>query len=107
MQKRTFALALALCLSATAAFAANGKQVFQDSGCTMCHKEKEDSTGPSLVRIASEYAKSNELGEFFAGAAKPRVDPDKFEMMKPNLPKIQALSKEDRDALMDYILSQK
>jgi cytochrome c len=108
MSTRTFALTLGLCLVTAVAFAADGRKVFEDEGCTMCHKAKEDSIGPALSKIANHYAeKKADLEKFFAGEAKPAMKPGMFGIMKPNLHRIQALSKEQRSALADYILSQK
>jgi cytochrome c len=104
MKKWITAAAAALFL-ATAALAADGKALFDANGCIACHNPDKDTVGPSLAKIAEKYkGKKEELVKFLDGTAKPIIDPTGFAMMKPNLTKTQALSKEERAALSDFLL---
>jgi len=103
--KKWIAAGAAALFLASAALAADGKALFEANGCTACHNPTKDTVGPSLMKIAEKYkGKKEELGKFLEGTAKPIVDPASFAMMKPNLTKIQALSKEERAALTDFLL---
>jgi cytochrome c len=95
-------------LSCSPALAADGKAVFESNGCTACHAADKEMVGPSLQEIASKYAANRDaLVAFLGGSAAPKVDPDEFAIMKPNLTKTQALADADRAALADFILSHK
>ncbi len=108
MKRMFLGIATGLLLLPGVALAADGKKVFDDGGCTLCHKPKEETIGPALTKIAATYAsKKDDLVRFLSEEGQPIVYPDKFAIMKPNLLKTKALSKEDRSALADYILSQK
>jgi cytochrome c len=103
--KKWIAAAAAALFLAPAALAADGKALFEANGCTACHTPDKDTVGPSLMKIAQEYkGKKEELGKFLQGTAKPIVDPAGFAMMKPNLTKTQALSKEELASLADFLL---
>ncbi len=107
--KKILATALTgLTLMAGSVLAADGKAVFQSKGCTACHQPQVDTVGPALKKIAKAYdGKKEELIKFLKGEAKPKVWPDKFPMMQPQLNTTKALSKGDLEALADYILSNK
>jgi len=107
--KKVLASALAgLTLMAGSVLAADGKTVFQSKGCTACHQPQVDTVGPSLKTIAKTYnGKKEDLIKFLKGEAKPKVWPDKFPMMQPQLNTTKALSKKDLEALADYILNSK
>lgn len=107
MKKKVLGIAVSLMISA-AAFAADGKKVFESNGCAGCHKPDQETVGPSLKKIAGAYAsKKEDLGKFLAGEAQPIIYPDKFAIMKPNLIKAKSLSKEDKTALVEFLLTQK
>ena len=108
--KRLLLTATAVLLSSAAGFAADGKAVFDANGCAACHDAKKEMVGPPLSEIAAKYAGKKakaDLAKFLEGKAKPKVDPKEFAVMKPNLQKTEALSKEDRAALADFILGHK
>ncbi len=105
--KRFFAAAV-LILSSAAAFAAvDGKELFNNktNRCAICHKETKDAVGPSLKTIA-EFYKNNpdQLRAFLKGEAEPIIWPDRFNMMKPQMGKLKAMSDEEIDALVEFIL---
>lgn len=83
----------------------DGKAIFTSKGCTACHQEAVDSVGPSLKKIASTYAgDKNKLLAFFKGEGKPIVDLAKEAIMKPQIEITKKLSKEEQEALADFIL---
>ena len=97
-----------LTLMASSVLAADGAQIFQSKGCTACHQAAVDTVGPSLKKIAKTYNGDKAgLIKFLKGEAKPKVDPAKFPMMQPQLNTTKALSKEELEALADFILSHK
>ncbi len=85
----------------------HGKNVFQSKGCAACHQPAADSVGPSLKKIAQAYGSVDELVKFLKGEAKPKVWPQKFAIMKPQLNQIKDLSEQDLKDMASYILSNK
>ncbi|WP_456400599.1 c-type cytochrome [Persephonella sp.] len=87
--------------------AVDGKELFNNktNRCAICHKETKDAIGPSLKTIA-EYYKNNpdQLKAFLKGEADPIIWPDRFNMMKPQMGKLKAMSDEEINALVEYIL---
>lgn len=81
--------------------AAEGHELFAAKGCVACHHPERDQSkyglGPSLKMIAAAYDNDAAgLVSFLAAdpAAKPRVLPDKYPLMKTQ----QAVSKTWTDA---------
>lgn len=108
MKRVIVPLSAALLLTSTAAFAVDGKTIFDSNGCGACHAADVEKVGPSLKEIAEKYAgKEDRLLSFFKGEEKPIVEPEEFNMMKPNLSRTKALSDDERKALADYILGAK
>lgn len=87
-------------------FAVDGKEIFNKNQCGICHKETKDAIGPSLKTIA-EFYKNNpkQLKEFLLGQADPIIWPDRFDMMKTQMGKFKAMSEEELDALIKFMLS--
>ncbi|MCF6194532.1 MAG: c-type cytochrome, partial [Kangiellaceae bacterium] len=87
-------------------FAVDGKEIFNKNQCGICHKETKDAIGPSLKTIA-EFYKNNpkQLKEFLLGQADPIIWPDRIDMMKTQMGKFRAMSEEELDALIKFILS--
>jgi len=86
-------------------FAVDGKVIFEKNTCAICHKETKDNVGPSLKTIAEFYKNNpNQLVKFLRGQAEPIIWPDKFNMMKPQMGKLKALTDEEIKALVDYML---
>ena len=83
----------------------DGEAIFKSKGCTSCHQPNADTVGPGLNKIASTY-KGNKDGlvKFLSGEGKAIVDPTKEAIMKPNLEITKKLSKEEKEALAEFIL---
>jgi len=83
----------------------DGESIFKSKGCTACHQAAADTVGPALSKIAAAY-KGNKDGliKFFSGEGKAIVDPAKEAIMKPQIEITKKLSKEEKEALADYIL---
>ncbi len=86
--------------------------VFKKAGCLACHHPTKDQLtkglGPSVAMISEAYAGDKAaLLEFFQNGTQQtaKIAPDKFSIMKTQLPQIQKLSAEDQDALANYLLS--
>ena len=85
----------------------DGESIFKSKGCTACHQAAADTVGPALKKIASAYSgKKEDLIKFFSGEGKPIVDPAKEAVMKPQIEITKKLSKEEKEALAEYILKQ-
>ncbi|RUM29698.1 MAG: cytochrome C [Aquifex sp.] len=85
----------------------NGKKIFQGKGCNSCHQPAADTVGPALKKIAQAYSSAGELVKFLKGEAKPKVDPAKFAIMKPQLMQLKGLSEQELKDLAAFILSHK
>jgi cytochrome c551/c552 len=83
----------------------DGESIFKSKGCAACHQPNADTVGPGLNKIASVY-KGNKDGliKFLSGEGKAIVDPAKEAVMKPNLEITKKLSKEEKEALAEFIL---
>lgn len=83
----------------------DGESIFKSKGCTACHQAEADTVGPSLKKIASAYnGKKDDLIKFFSGEGKAIVDPAKEAVMKPQIEITKKLSKEEKEALTEFIL---
>jgi Cytochrome c551/c552 len=83
----------------------DGEAIFKSKGCVACHQPNTDTVGPGLNKIASAY-KGNKDGliKFLSGEGKAIVDPAKEAVMKPSLEITKKLSKEEKEALAEFIL---
>ena len=83
----------------------DGEAIFKSKGCAACHQPNADTVGPGLNKIASAY-KGNKDGlvKFLSGEGKAIVDPAKEAIMKTNIEITKKLSKEEKEALADFIL---
>ena len=84
-----------------------GKNLFTSKGCNACHQPAVDTVGPSLKTIAKYYNTPEELVKFLKGEADPKVWPEKFAQMKPQLAILKPLSEGELKAIASYILSHK
>ncbi|MDM7273335.1 c-type cytochrome [Sulfurihydrogenibium azorense] len=83
----------------------DGESIFKSKGCTACHQAAADTVGPALKKIASAYnGKKEDLIKFFSGEGKAIVDPAKEAVMKPQIEITKKLSKEEKEALAEFIL---
>ena len=85
---------------------AKGKEIFEKKGCTLCHKLKKDTIGPSLITIATAYTgKESSLVPYLSSQGTPIVYPDRAPVMNPQLAKIKTLSEEKMKSLATYLIS--
>ena len=106
--KKLVLSALSVAVLAAGSFAADGKALFQQKGCTACHQADKDTVGPALKKIAAAYkGKEADLIKFLKGQGKAIVDPAKEAVMKPNLNTTKAMKDDELKALAEFILSHK
>jgi cytochrome c len=106
--KKLVLSALSVAVLAAGSFAADGKALFQQKGCTACHQADKDTVGPALKKIAAAYkGKEADLIKFLKGQGKAIVDPAKEAVMKPNLNTTKAMKDDELKALAQFILSSK
>ena len=101
---------LASLLVCSPAFADDGRRLFQANGCAACHYPAQDRTGhglgPSLAQVADAYrGRADALVEFLRGNGEPLLYPDKYRLMKAQLPRVMALSDRDLRSLAQYMLT--
>lgn len=84
-----------------------GKEIFEGKGaCVACHKPDVKLVGPSLQDIAKIYKEKNgNMVSFLKGDSEPIVDPEHYELMKPNLVLTKTFSDEELQALEAYVNS--
>ncbi len=105
MKKLIVGVVVGLSVVALPSFASMGKQLFQSKGCSACHNPKLDTTGPALKKIAQYYRGNEEhLIKFLKGKAAPKVEPEKFTIMKPQLNDTKRLSDEELKELVKFIV---
>ncbi len=86
----------------------DGKEVTVRKGCTLCHHPDKKIVGPSFKEIAQKYnGEHDKLLTFLNGKGEPIVKPEEFQFMKPVLNQLKHTSKEDKEAIVKYILSLK
>jgi cytochrome c len=106
--KKLVLSALSVAVLAAGSFAADGKALFQQKGCTACHQADKDTVGPALKKIAAAYAgKEADLIKFLKGQGKSIVDPAKEAVMKPNLNTTKAMKDDELKTLAQFIISHK
>ena len=105
MKKLVVGVVVGLSVMVLPSFASMGKQLFQSKGCTACHNPHLDTTGPALKRIAKTYRGNEEhLIQFLKGKAAPKVEPQKFTIMKPQLNDTKKLSDRELKELVRFIV---
>ena len=103
--KRFIGMLLGVAIFVMPSFATSGKSIFKNKGCTSCHHAKIDMTGPALYKIAAIYkGREDELIKFLKGKGEPKVEPNKFTIMKPNIKDTKHLSDEELRQLVRYII---
>lgn len=86
--------------------AISGEAIFTENNCAACHKPDQKVVGPSLQDIAKIYKEQNgDMVAFLQEETDPIVDPTMYETMKINLQVTKTMSKEELNALEDYIIS--
>ena len=83
-----------------------GQKLYSDKGCLVCHQLNTKLVGPSTKDIAAVYA-GNKAGltAFLKGESKAIVDPKQASLMQPQIAITKALTAEELEAMVDYILS--
>lgn len=84
-----------------------GKEIFDGKGnCFACHQVDAKVIGPSLKDIASIYKdKNGNMVSFFKGEGEAIVDPEQYELMKPNIEITKTFTDEELKALEAYVYS--
>jgi len=85
------------------------EKLFQKKGCSGCHHDTidrvKDGLGPSIAQIKKAYnGKKNELILFLKGQNEPRLYPDHYFMMKPQLDILKGEKEKVFGTLADYLL---
>ncbi len=105
MKKLVVGVVVGLSIVVLPSFASMGKQLFQSKGCSACHNPNLDTTGPALKKIAAKYRGNEEhLIKFLKGKAAPKVEPEKFTIMKPQLNDTKKLTDEELKELVKFIV---
>ena len=84
----------------------SGEKLYKQKGCLVCHQLNTKLVGPSTKDIAAVYS-GNKAGltAFLKGESKAIVDPKQASLMQPQIAITKALSAEELEAMVDYILS--
>ena len=107
MKKFVFGL-VGVGLLVSTSMAADGKAIFKQKGCAMCHKETVNSVGPSVKHIAEVYKGDvDKMVAYLKGEHPAIVDPKKEAMMKRFLGKLKSLHEGDLKALAQYLATGK
>jgi len=86
---------------------ATGQEIFGSSGCTACHLPAEKTVGPSINEIAKAYKNNgDQMILFLKEEADPIVDPENYGAMQVNLAQTKAMSDEELQKIVDFILEQ-
>ena len=111
MKKKLFAAAAFTLLISPALFAdaGNGEKLFKKKGCVACHHPTKDQRksglGPSIEMIKQAYAGDKAaLVNFLQGKGEPKVDKDRFPIMKGQLNQIKNLPVSDLESIADFYL---
>lgn len=90
----------------TKAVASSGQKLYSEKGCLVCHQLNTKLVGPSTKDIATAYS-GNKAGltAYLKGEGEAIVDPSQASLMQPQIAITKALSAEELEALVDYILS--
>ncbi len=84
----------------------DGKTLFNQKACTLCHSPEKVIVGPSLRQIAKTYGGDHKaILQFLSGQANPKVHPEEFTYMKPVLTQLKKMKAEEREAIAKYIAS--
>ncbi len=90
----------------TKTVASIGQKLYSEKGCLVCHQLNTKLVGPSTKNIAAAYS-GNKAGltAYLKGEGEAIVDPSQASLMQPQIAITKALSAEELEALVDYILS--
>jgi cytochrome c551/c552 len=87
----------------------DGPTLFANGNCATCHTPDRDQQvvglGPSLRQIAADY-KGDRLGLLdFLNGGPPKVNSAQYEVMKAQQALTRKLSAQDKNTLVDYLLT--
>jgi cytochrome c551/c552 len=85
--------------------AADGGALYTQLKCGLCHKPDKKAAGVALSEIARVYGEPSKLAMFFKGKQEPKIESTNWGVMAGQMPRLEALSEEDQQALAGYILS--
>ena len=90
----------------TEVVASAGQKLYSDKGCLVCHQLNTKLVGPSVKDIAAAYSGNKpSLIAFLKGEGKAIIDPSQASVMQPQIAITKALSAEEINPIVDYILS--
>ncbi|NLD38079.1 MAG: c-type cytochrome [Desulfatiglans sp.] len=85
---------------------ADDKSVYDSLKCGICHKADTGKTYPSLIEISKAYNGDTEkLVKYFQGKSEPIMNLEKAKSMEKFLEKTKALSEDELNSLVEFILS--
>ncbi len=85
---------------------ADEKPVFNSLNCGICHKADTGKAFPSLIEITKAYNGDKEkLIKYFQGKSDPIINVEKAKSMEKYIEKTKALSEEELNSLVEFILS--
>jgi cytochrome c551/c552 len=91
------------------AFIATGeeeKPIFKSLNCGICHKADTGKAYPSLIEITKAYnGDKDKLIKYFQGKSEPIMNLEKAKSMEKFLEKTKALSEDELNSLVEFILS--
>ncbi len=81
--------------------------IFKRLNCQGCHMAENSIVGPSLVQIRENYQGDKDaLNLFLKGELEPRIDQENYLKMKPSIEAYKALTIEEQQRLLDFLLSE-
>lgn len=91
------------------AFSATGadeKPIFKSLNCGICHKADTGKAYPSLIEITKAYnGDKDKLIKYFQVKSEPIMNIEKAKGMEKYLEKTKALSEDELNSLVEFILS--
>ncbi|MBN1903641.1 MAG: c-type cytochrome [Deltaproteobacteria bacterium] len=85
---------------------ADEKPVYKALNCGICHKADTGKTYPSLIEITKAYNGDKDmLIKYFQGKSEPIMNIEKAKSMEKYLEKTKALSEDELNSLVEFILS--
>ena len=82
-----------------------GDALFTEKGCVACHAPDKKVVGPSLHEISGGYKGDGEkMVSFLKEESDAIIDPDQFVVMQSNLAITKAMSSDELNSLVAFIL---
>lgn len=84
----------------------SGDQIFKKLNCGSCHHRTAKILGPSVHDIQLTYeGESDSLMAFLLGEAKPKMDPTRYNLMKPSISTFKTIDSAEQQKIVDYLLT--